>query len=829
MRIIMLMRILLLVVLLLSVSGTSARTLTNAIQKVSESGVQIVYSSEFINTDLINIFDPIATLQELAAFLQSQSFELVEVREDIFVIRPESQQEMIQTGAVVVGDVIDKLTGLSIANVDVILDQEERTAVSAAQSGFSFFIEQPGNHFIDVEHPDYVSARIPLNLQAGDVLVEDIALIPRPQALDTISVTASLYDFTNQEVVNHTVLFQEELQRLPLLADDPIRAAEKLPGFTSTGLGARPFVRGGKQNETQIVLNGLPLRSAYHYSDYLGVQSVLNLAYVNDFSAYAGVFPVQYGNAISGVMEINSLQPDQDFFIDVTVAKYNDHLTFGGLIGDDSSYLVSLRQGGRILEGSVEVNESRSPNFEDAFLNFHHNWGNGWGLDVNFLHFNDESIFAIENDGFVNADYNDNNLWFSVTKDFDQGHQWVSRIAAQNTKVVRVGFNFIATSFGLLQEIGDTDFFTFETQYKYQLSDRLIFDIGGGLERHKTDAIVSFIFSSVFDPFFFQLNPGNPGGIEVFENVAVNETAKNLFANMRYRWTDDIVSDIGVRYDNQNWIEKSQFSTRVNVSYTPNRKTAMKLGLGRHFQAQAINEVVLEDGEDGYFLPESADIALFEWSRQLGSDYVVRAEIYSKKYRQVHPYYENLFSRLELQPELLSDRVRVAPTGARSRGIDISLSRKTNAFDWFVAYSYSDATETIDNQEVPRSWDQKNAIKADFSWRYNNFEFSTLLNYHTGWPTTEIIQNSGFPIVGERNAERLGDFINLNLKLSYTSRFYRTDIKYWAQVSNLLERDNECCIAYLFELNEQQDFDFSLEEQFWQPRLFNFGVTVYFE
>ena len=826
----MLMRVILSGLLLLGVSGAFARTLTKSIQKISESGVQIVYSSEFINTDQINVFDPIETLQELAVFLESLNFELVEVRERIFFIRPEAQKESTQTGAVVVGRLVDELTGINITDAVVILDEQDRATVNVSQSGFSFFVAEPGNHILDVVHPDYLNTRIPLSLEAGQVLSQNIALIPKPQALDTISVTASLYDFTNQEVVNHTVLFQEELQRLPLLADDPIRAAEKLPGFTSTGLGARPYVRGGKQNETQIVLNGLPLRGAYHYRDYLGVQSVLNLAYVNDFSAYAGVFPVQYGNAISGVMEINSLRPDQSFFIDATTAKFNHHLTLGGVIGDDSNYLLSLRQGGRILEGSVEVSETRSPNFEDAFLNFHHDWGNGWGLDINFLHFNDESIFGIENiGGFVNADYNDNNLWFSLTKDFDQGHQLVNRIAVQNTKVIRVGFNSVATSFGLLQEVGDTEFFTFETQYKHQASDDLVFDVGASLQRHKADDIISLIFSSVFDPFFFQLNPGNPGGVQIVEIVSANEAAKTLFANMRYRWTDDIISDIGVRYDNQNWIEKSQFSTRINLSYTPNNKTAMKLGMGRHFQAQAINEVVLEDGEDGYFLPESADIALFEWSRQIGSDYVARAEIYSKKYRQVHPYYENLFSRLALQPELLSDRVRVSPTAARSKGIDISLSRKTDVFDWFIAYSYSDTKETIDGREVPRSWDQKNAVKADFSWRYNNFEFSTLLNYHSGWPTTEILQNNDFPIIGDRNAERLGDFININLKLSYTTRFYRTDIKYWAQVSNLLERDNECCSSYLFELNEQQAFDFSLEEQSWQPRLFNFGVTVYFE
>ncbi|WP_395373926.1 hypothetical protein [Marinicella sp. W31] len=824
------MRFLLGSVLLLSVSGACARTLTQVIQQISKNGVQIVYSSEFINTDLIDVFDPINTLQELTIFLESRNFELVEVRDEIFFISSTAQKENIQTGAVVVGDVKDRLTGLSIADVVVILDQEEKTTISVTQSGFSFFVAQPGNHVLEVKHPDYTSARVSLNLEAGQVLVEDITLLPKPQALENISVTASLYDFTNQEVVNHSVLFQEELQRLPLLADDPIRAVEKLPGFTSTGVGARPFVRGGKQNETQIILNGLPLRRAYHYRDYLSVQSILNLGYVNDLSTYAGVFPVQYGNAISGVMEINSLRPHQSFFADATAAKYNNHLTFGGLVGERGSYLASLRQGGRILDGVGGVDEARSPNFEDAFLNFNHDFGNNWIFDANFLHSNDEVLFVIADiGGFVNADYNDNNLWFSATKNFEQGHQLVNRIALQNTKVIRVGFNSETTSTGLLQEVSDTDFFTFETQYKHQVSDRLIFNTGASLQRHKADDVLLVLFSMVFDPFFLQLNPGNPGGIQAFELVSANETANSLYANIRYRWTDQIVSDIGIRYDNQNWIEKSQLSPRVNLSYFPNKQTAMKLGLGRHFQTQAIDEVVLEDGVAGYFLPESADIALFEWSRLIGSDYVVRTEFYSKKYRQVHPYYENLFSKLTLQPELLSDRVRVAPTGARSKGIDVSLSRKTDTFDWFVAYSYSDVNDIINGQEVPRSWNQKNAIKADFSWRYNNFEISTLLNYHTGWPITEIFQDTGFATIGERNAEDLSDFLNLNLKLSYTTRFYRTDIKYWAQVSNLLERDNACCFSYQFALNEQQGFDFTLEEEAWQPRLFNFGVSVYFE
>ena len=213
----------------------------------------------------------------------------------------------------------------------------------------------------------------------------------------------------------------------------------------------------------------------------------------------------------------------------------------------------------------------------------------------------------------------------------------------------------------------------------------------------------------------------------------------------------------------------------------------------------------------------------------MGSGYVVRTEVYSKKYRQVHPYFENLFGRRRLEQELFTDRVKVSPTGGRAKGIDVSLSQKRDSFDWSVAYSYSDAIDIIDGQEVPRSWDQRSAIKADFSWQFNRFEFSALLNYHTGWPTT-VVEDNASATIGERNGIRFGDYINVNAKLSYTTSFNRADVKYWAQVSNLLDRDNACCFNYRFELSGPLDQGFGLffEEERWQPRLLNFGVSVYF-
>jgi hypothetical protein len=81
----------------------------------------------------------------------------------------------------------------------------------------------------------------------------------RAARLDTVVVTASRYVLASDEVGVSTLLVQDELRALPKLADDSLRAVHRLPGAASNGLSGLAHIRGGGENESEIVFDGMPL------------------------------------------------------------------------------------------------------------------------------------------------------------------------------------------------------------------------------------------------------------------------------------------------------------------------------------------------------------------------------------------------------------------------------------------------------------------------------------------------------------------------------------------------------------------------------------------
>jgi hypothetical protein len=72
---------------------------------------------------------------------------------------------------------------------------------------------------------------------------------------------------------------------------------------------------------------------------------------------------------------------------------------------------------------------------------------------------------------------------------------------------------------------------------------------------------------------------------------------------------------------------------------------------------------------------------------------------------------------------------------------------------------------------------------------------------HSGWPATEIgvtTSPSGEPlaVAGPRNGIRLRDFRRLDLRASRDFDVGFGSLRFFAEVTNLTNRDNPCCLVY---------------------------------
>ena len=119
-----------------------------------------------------------------------------------------------------------------------------------------------------------------------------------------ISVYASRYAIEAQQRRPGVQFTREELDYLPGINEDVMRVMRYLPGTASNSLSSRSHVRGGREDELAVYFDGAPLFEPFHFKDVQALLGILEPQSISTVDFYSGVFPVRYGNRISGVLDI---------------------------------------------------------------------------------------------------------------------------------------------------------------------------------------------------------------------------------------------------------------------------------------------------------------------------------------------------------------------------------------------------------------------------------------------------------------------------------------------------------------------------------------------
>ncbi|WP_162846901.1 TonB-dependent receptor plug domain-containing protein [Marinicella litoralis] len=795
---------------------------------MSTTQTQIVYSDDFLKANSIIVDRPIRSIRALKQFLYNLDYELTEVKDHVYLIRPvENSQQLMQSPIMAIGNVIDTETGYQIVGAKIHFNTGTDVEVVNNKSGYYLTIDDRSKLKVTITAPGYNPQHDEIDFQSQAIVSRNFELQKSPEALENLYVTTSHFDFKSVNQANQSILTRDELTATPHIGNDPARAVNKLPGITSNGITARSHVRGGKQNESQVVLNGLALRNPYHFKDFFGVFSSINLSYVDELSIYAGVFPAKYGSYISSVMEIQSSEPSDDLFVDLSLGILSSHITLGESFNTESQYLVSYRSGGDLLRTELFNIEAGDPSFDDLFIHLQQEFDDGTVIKGNLLHAKDTiKLNLVNEDETARAKYIDNNYWMSIEKPINENLNLKGLVFFQSNNTNRNGDLFDDELQGSIFESRKTNTSGFSAGINYSATKSLAFSLGMMLKSETTDIKYTSDFSgSDFLTEILNPNQINRSRNHRFKNSGIR---KSLYGNVRYKFNNSFYGDFGLRLDHQDWNNETQISPRMNLSFFYDDTLTFRLGLGRHFQDQHIDGVLLEDEELMYFEPESADIAIFEVQKELNNHYNLRTEFYYKKYNDVQPYYENLFIDLHLHPELFSDRIRVEPESAFSKGVDVTVSGYYDQFNWSASYSFSEVKDVIGGDEFLRGWDQQNAVKLNLEWFWRKWQFNSLMQYHTGWPRTLINDSEGELIIGNRNGSRNKDFLNLDLRLSYDGMIKGHKAKYWLQLNNALNRKNQCCSEYSYEENDEGDFVLINEQKDWLPLIPSIGFDLSF-
>ncbi len=651
-----------------------------------------------------------------------------------------------------------------------------------------------------------------------------------PAELETITVSASRYVLQG---ASQFFVDQSAIQALPDLGEDPMRAAHRLPGTAASGLSSKSHFRGGEHDETAIYLNGLELLEPFHIRDYHSVFSSIDARAISGVEAYTGGFPARYGDHMSGVLTLESQFPESARHTELGLSMYNTSFLHSGYSADqDWDWLFSARDSNLDIVLRPSLGE---PDYFDVFAQLGHRLSATSFLSINALYADDGVTVITESDPDElersDSDTKNQHLWLRLDNEWLPDLSSVTVLSARSIENLRVA------------EMNDPDKMVARVRDDRELEDWGLgqhwqwtrwarHNLRWGFQYHDHRARYEYTGLAVYNGFLAELE-GLQNPTERIIRAAPKGHETSFYLSDRWSWTDATFLELGLRWDRQTWTEPSygsQLSPRVSFLHRLDADTDIRFSWGRYSQSQAIHRLQVEDGLDQFFAPQRSDHFIAGYRKFLPGGYRFRAELFLKRYVRLKPRFENLFDPLALIPELAPDRVRLDPSSAEARGLELSVEFRDNGpLEWWASYVLSRATDRIEGLDQPRSWDQRHAFQAGLSWRSDPWEFGFAVNAHTGWPTTPLTpeydpeEDELVPVLGERNSENYKTFVTLDLRVSREFSVRRGRLSAFFEVSNATNRDNPCCVDYDLD-DEVEPAMIDRSEDFWVPIIPAVGI-----
>jgi hypothetical protein len=627
----------------------------------------------------------------------------------------------------------------------------------------------------------------------------------------------------------------EVTRTTPHLADDLLRATAWLPGTAATEASSRFRLRGGRDDEVQIVLDGLELLAPYHLQDFDSALSIFAPGSLGTAELLAGGYPPEFGDRLGGILDLTSVE----------VGGSRRHELGIGLLFADAATAGSFDRGrgdgyGSVRVGSyhlaLEVNgREENPTYADLFGKLDYRPTSAHRLRLNLLSADDQ--FRLGGTGATEERYR--NRW-------ESRYVWLthgavlrsSRLVETVVSAGRVGRDRSGLKDTPGSEFAVSDRRTFDLvglkQVWRQAGRRWGGDAGFELRQYRS----RLDYASEHD----LAGPLVP----LRTRPAVGATASSLrfdllqgaaFASARARPRADLTAELGLRLDRLGLPGELHLGPRLGLAWSPHPGSTLRLAVGEHAQSQRPNELQVEDGETMLAPAERARHVGVGFEHRWGRGRRFRAEIYQRCWSHTRPRFENLFDPLVPFPELTTDRVRFDPEGGRARGLELYYQGAEHGrWRHSLAYTWSRSEDRIAGRRVPRDADQPHAVRVQLGFGLGRgFELESVWLLHSGWPTTRVtgrvVEEVGGivriePVLGPLHGERFPVYHRLDLRLSRSFQLSRGGLAAYLDLQNVYDRRNVRGLdGFSFPASSSPgEVPLQAEPVYWGRRLPSFGL-----
>ena len=250
------------------------------------------------------------------------------------------------------GSVVDARGGEALSNVIVQLVGSSYHATTDSAGKFRIAAIPAGDYTLNISTVGYRLVKRAFHVNAGDIKEFEVVLSPDTfHQTDSVEVSAGPFETMRQDSPAALVLAANDAKNLAsVLADDPLRAVQSLPGVTSNNdFDARFSLRGADYSRIGLYLDGVLLHSPFEAlqgENAQGSISAFNGDMVDSMELHESAWPQRFEDRTAGILDVHTRDGNRTgFSIRGTASASNAGVIAEGPLGHKrGSWLVGARK-----------------------------------------------------------------------------------------------------------------------------------------------------------------------------------------------------------------------------------------------------------------------------------------------------------------------------------------------------------------------------------------------------------------------------------------------------------------------------------------------------
>jgi len=617
------------------------------------------------------------------------------------------------------------------------------------------------------------------------------------------------------EKTSKLTLSTSELEKAAGSGGDPLKAITTLPGIVPAEEGsAEVYMRGSNGNENITWVNYAPVGYLYHFG---GFQSSINPALIEDINVFLGGFPVEYGDALGGVVDARLRPPKNDrmhsqFDISTIATSF---LVEGpaGEAGGDSFFVAGRRSYLDLIFSPSDATEAFAddddkdpdqivlvPRFYDFQALYRHQLTGGY-LDSYLFAAGDEMEMELRDS--AKSDPQLAGALHDKIEYQTAGLTWQQRWNRNWDSIATLAYAHDKSSARIGRDDQGTPFYAHieenalhlqpELRWRPQSNSQFSFGLAAGYAKIPVDVYAPRSATENDRDFDFT----SQKKYRLKKEIKGSEASP--YIKFRQQWSGRLATQLGLRHTNievTGGFHAHQYSPRATLEYKLTPDTLLTTTWGQYIQMPQGEQVVESFGNPSLLMTE-AEHRILGIEHQLNPRYSIKAEVYHKPMK-------NLVIALdENEPP---DNYANRGTG-EAYGFDLFIKRTPSAgkTGWLsLSWAKSRRTNEITGITRDFSGDQPftlTAVKGQpFGGSWKRWDWSIKAQVHSGRPYTAIKgrhrEDPNDPTsrwiaeYSKHNGERLPTYYKVDLRIGRQVLFNEAKLKLYLDLQNVTFASN---------------------------------------